>query len=232
MPSMQEIYQKYSYEYDELISHEDYNNNLKIWLESNIDFNQKKVLEYGAGTGRITKLYIDKVNHAYCLDRSSHMLERCKDNLNDFNHKITYTLSDNDQAINGTTLFDIIIEGWSFGHTIIENKNNMKACIKKIISNCESMLDANGSMVFIETLGSNVEFAEAPSDNLNLFYSTLENEYGFKRDVIRTDYRFKDVDEAFRIFSFFFGYEMGNKIKNKVEPIVKEFTGIWYKKKS
>jgi ubiquinone/menaquinone biosynthesis C-methylase UbiE len=232
MPTMHDIYQNHSFDYDELVSHEDYENNLGKWLKSNIDLNNKVVIEYGVGTGRLTKLYIESIKKVYCFDRSSHMIDRCKNNLEKYKDKIEYGILENDKAPQFTNKFDILIEGWSFGHTVIENKDKMEQCIKTIMDNSISILNDNGKLFIIETLGSNVEEAKAPTQNLQKFYSILENEYGFTREIIRTDYKFANTDEAYRIFNFFFGNDIANSIKNKNSSIVKEFTGIWYKNKS
>ena len=56
MPTMTEIYHNHSFEYDELVSHEDYLGNLPKTLHSIFDFNQKSVIELGVGTGRLTKM--------------------------------------------------------------------------------------------------------------------------------------------------------------------------------
>ncbi len=52
MPSMQEIYNNYSLQYDELVNHEDYNNNLSNYLLEKFNFSGKTIIELGVGTGR------------------------------------------------------------------------------------------------------------------------------------------------------------------------------------
>ena len=76
MPTMYEIYQKHSHEYDELLSYEDYLENLPKTLHSIFDFNGKSVIELGTGTGRLTNTYIQKAKSVSCFDRSEHMLEK------------------------------------------------------------------------------------------------------------------------------------------------------------
>ena len=51
---MFKIYQNYSDLYDELVNHEDYNNNLYKFLNDNIQWENKVVGEFGIGTGRVT----------------------------------------------------------------------------------------------------------------------------------------------------------------------------------
>lgn len=59
-------------------------------------------------------------------------------------------------------------------------------------------------MIFIETLGSNVDEPVPPGEKLKGFYGLLENSHGFSKTVLRTDYRFTSNEEAQQIFGFFF----------------------------
>ena len=63
---MFKVYQNYSDLYDELVNHEDYNNNLSKFLKNNIQWENKIVGEFGIGTGRVTRNYIDKVQKVFC----------------------------------------------------------------------------------------------------------------------------------------------------------------------
>jgi predicted RNA methylase len=229
MPSMVEIYKAHSIEYDELVNHEDYKNNIQIALNSLFNFNQKTVCEYGCGTGRLTKLYIEIARKAYCYDREQHMIERFKQNLERNMQKISVGPLDNLAKPNIPEKIDIVIEGWSFGHTVVQNKENIEEVIKTMINNCETLLSKNGNIILIETLGSNSSVPKAPSLILNTFYSILEHKYSFKKEIIKTDYKFKNVEEATRIFTFFFGKEIAKGIEEKNSPIIEEYTGIWYK---
>jgi hypothetical protein len=65
MSDMFKVYQNYSNLYDELVNHEDYENNLCKFLNNNIQWDNKVVGEFGIGTGRVTKTYIDKVQKVF-----------------------------------------------------------------------------------------------------------------------------------------------------------------------
>ncbi len=229
MPSMNEIYLKYSIEYDELVNHEDYQSNLKKWLHTNIDFMDKLVIEFGTGTGRITKQYIEKVKKAICFDGSIHMLDKCRLNLKDYNHKIEYQVRDNLNIEGINEKADIIIEGWSFGHTVIDVSADIEKTISKLIRNCSQLLKKDGKIIIIETLGTNTENAAPPLEILKQFYSILEKEHMFKKDIITTDYLFCNPQEAFRICDFFFGSSVSQQIKEKELSHIPEYTGIWLK---
>jgi len=61
---------------------------------------------------------------------------------------------------------------------------------------------------------------------LPYFYEKLE-QYGFKKNIIETDYKFSDYKEASRIMGAFFGDNMKNSILSNKSNIINEYTGIW-----
>ncbi|MDZ7793936.1 MAG: hypothetical protein U5P10_09675 [Spirochaetia bacterium] len=73
MPKMSEIYKKYATEYDKLVTAEDYQNNLTEELLNKIEWDKKIVYEAGIGTGRLSKIYIDKIEKLYGFDREAHI---------------------------------------------------------------------------------------------------------------------------------------------------------------
>ncbi len=230
MPTMREIYTKHSYEYDELVSHEDYQNNLSKTLLKHFDFKDKTVIELGTGTGRLTKLYIQQVEHVYCFDRSQHMLEKAKENLRGEKDKVTFDICDNEAIDSIQQNADIVIEGWSFGHTVGDNKGQIEQTVEKLFSDCSALLNPNGTVIIIETLGTNMKKAGPPSDSLKQFYELLENKHCFTQQIIETDYLFKSALEAERIMGYFFGEEMSTALQHSPTKKIKEYTGFWYKK--
>ncbi|MEI6056634.1 MAG: class I SAM-dependent methyltransferase [Lentisphaerota bacterium] len=225
MPSMYEIYDNFALEYDELISNEDYEGNLKKFLDKNIK-DGASVLELGTGTGRVTALYAKRASKILCCDRSAHMLQETRQKLELYKDKIKYQVLDNNEIDKVDGVYNVVIEGWAFGHTVIDQSENIEETVEKLVRSSESKVKEGGSLIFIETMGTNTEKPNPPSPILKQFYSILEDKYSFVHSVISTDYRFKNIDEAKRVMSFFFGPEMGNSITGR---IVKEYTGIWMK---
>ena len=229
MATMYEIYDNHSYEYDELVSHEDYNRNLPEALNSLFDFKDKTIIELGVGTGRLTNQYIKKVKQAYCYDRSVHMINKAKINLDSYTDKIVYGIIDNNSINQIQNKADFVIEGWSFGHTVYDYIDEAESKIDELVKGCTSLLNRNGKIIILETLGTNTEVAGAPAEFLNGFYSRLEEFHGFSRVDIKTDYQFRNVEEASKIMCIFFGPEIADSVSLKNNPIVKEFTGLWYR---
>ena len=229
MPDMMEIYKKYAVNYDELVTTEDYQKNLTHFLYENIIWYNKTVYEAGIGTGRVTKMYIDSIQRAYGFDRESHMLETCRQNLCSHLDKLILAEGENTDLKSVPEPVDIFLEGWSFGHTIIEHAQNYPSVFKRIYENLCEIVKNNGKMIFIETLGTNVDTPAAPNGTLEEFYHHIETEYQFTRYTIATDYRFSDYTEAARVMGFFFGEEMSREILKTQRAIIPEFTGIWVK---
>ena len=227
MSNMFQVYQNYSDLYDELVNHEDYNNNLYKFLSSNIQWENKVVGEFGIGTGRVTKNYIDKAQKLYAYDNSQHMIDKAKVNLSKWADKIEYSILDNSKINSIENTFDIIIEGWSFGHLVVQADENINQTIQFLIS--ETTKRAK-EVIFIETLGTNVETPTAPGEKLTQFYRSLV-ESGFKEHIIQTDYKFNNFEEAGNIMGAFFGDSMKNDIIQKQLNVIKEYTGIWVYRK-
>jgi ubiquinone/menaquinone biosynthesis C-methylase UbiE len=227
MPSMYEIYERYSHQYDELVSHEDYQHNLKQLLFSLVDWKNKIVVEAGIGTGRVTSIYIDVVKHVYGIDRSSHMLEKLKSNLSTRLNLIDLYSADNLHLPELPEKADIFIEGWSFGHTISDNETELVTVTDILVNHARRMTKDTGKILFIETLGSNSKIPKAPKESLASFFRLLENKYGFRCHKIRTDYKFSTNADAARITGFFFGDKFGEEVLQSGRSIVPEWTGVW-----
>ncbi|MDZ7793917.1 MAG: class I SAM-dependent methyltransferase [Spirochaetia bacterium] len=192
---------------------------------------KKIVYEAGIGTGRLSKIYIDKIEKLYGFDREAHMLNRCKKNLKKYSDKIVLNVGENENLPLVKNKAHIFIEGWSFGHTIVENNNDIQSTTVKLLNNINQITTDNSVKILIETLGTNVKDPEINNTDLIEFYSLLEEEYAFVKTIVKTDYKFNDYREAAQIISFFFGEEMKDKVLESKSAVVPEYTGIWIKSK-
>jgi ubiquinone/menaquinone biosynthesis C-methylase UbiE len=226
MPTMYEIYDQYAQNYDELVCYEDYFHNLSSFINSIIT--GKTVLELGVGTGRVTELYIDRVERAVCVDRAQHMIDKAKVNLKDHTEKIRYECMDIRNLKQLTIKADCIVEGWTLGHIVIDEHKRLEECVRELMDDLCEKLNPGGSLIIIETLGTNTDRPHIPDEHLKRFYSILEETYHLKRNVVRTDYMFYSKDDAQRILSFFFGDPMKYEVNDR---IVKEHTGVWVLRK-
>ena len=221
---MNEIYERHAREYDELVAREDCGGNLGKALESLVPAGAR-VLELGTGTGRVTKLYAERAGAVTCCDRSAHMLERARVNLSAFGGKIGYSLADNDALGKPGGPYDVIIEGWSFGHSAVAHALDIPEWFAALHAGLLGLLAPEGSIVVIETLGTLADMPAAPGPALGEFYELLEAGFGYRRTVLDTSYRFCDGEEARRIIGFFFGSGMASRVEG---PLVPEYSGLWH----
>ncbi len=231
MPTMYEIYEKHADRYDAMVRAEDYQGNLKSLLDSQLNWESSTVLEAGVGTGRVTQIYAHKVISAVCCDRSDHMLGFARQSLIQHQDKLEFLRADNVQFPILEQTFDIFIEGWSFGHSIMDcdSETEVEKTAELLVNNAQKNIRPGGKVVFIETLGTNVEKAQAPTDKLSQFYSLLEQTYQFAHYPIRTDLKYDSVEDAVYHMGFFFGPDMADRIKKRGTHIVPEWTGVWIK---
>ena len=229
MPTMYDIYNHHADKYHELVSAEDCNENLVGFLRQKIDWNGKNVLEAGAGTGRVTGMYIEAANHAVCCDRSQHMLNFAKTNLVCYARKIDYKIADNLQLPDLSRKADVFIEGWSFGHTVSDGKTaaEIRQRTGVLIENASRNIVSGGVMVIVESLGTNVEKAEPPTEKLSIFLNEFSSKYKFHKTVINTDYKFPTNEDAVRIMGFFFGEDRVPEIGARNSGVIPEWTGVW-----
>ncbi len=153
------------------------------------------------------------------------MLEKAKINLKD--DKIKYMVLDNLEYNRELKDADIVIEGWSFGHTVKNNPEATDITVGKLVSNCRKMIKPDGRIIIIESLSTNSQAPKPPDEKFEEFFNLLDNEYGFTKHIIKTDYRFESPEQAERIMGFFFGPGMKDAVKAAGTAVIPEFTGVW-----
>jgi ubiquinone/menaquinone biosynthesis C-methylase UbiE len=231
MPTFEEIYAKQAEIYDALISREDYEGNLLKTLQSIRPLTGIDVVEFGAGTGRFTRLLAPIVKSIRAYDASAHMLEIARRRLTEMGQtNWTLAVAENDSLPAEDASADLAIEGWSFGHQTVWNPERWRDETVKAVAEMERVLRPGGSAVIVETLGTGADKPVPPSEGLAAFYRWLEDEQGFQSTAVSTDYRFLNVAEADTLVRFFFGDELADRVVRENMMILPEWTGIWWKK--
>lgn len=228
---MDEIYQRHASEYNELVRAEDVAGNLPALLWALADWNGRCVYEAGIGTGRVTTLYVEACLAAFATDRSDHMLAYAAQKLSPWANKLILQSGENLALPVAPWPADIFIEGWSFGHTLLDGKDDA-VTTPALVAQAERCVKSGGTIILIETLGTAVAEPQPPDPRLAAFYKRLEAEHGFKREVIRTDYRFATLEEAVRVMGFFFGPDLASVVAAEKTAQIKEWTGVWWKKRN
>ncbi len=228
MPTFEEIYARHAAEYEALVAREDYQNNLLRAIQGVIDLNGIDVIELGAGTGRVTRLLAPFVRSIRAFDASAHML-KIGDTVMKATGTTNWTLqvADNKALPVEAASADLLIEGWSFGHATVWHVERWRDEIGAALDEMRRAARPGGALVVIETLGTGALEPAPPSQALADFYAYLENEHGFIRHAVRTDYRFDSLEEAVTLSRFFFGDEMADRVQRENWQILPEWTGVW-----
>lgn len=231
MPTFEEIYssEAYAADYDALVSAEDYQGNLLATLRQITPLAGNVVVEFGAGTGRLTRLLAPHVREIHAFDRSPQMLaiaRRRLESLPEMNW--TLDVADNSSLPVGDQSADIAIEGWSFGHLTEFEAERWKDAIAAVMDEMRRVTRPDGAMVLFETMGTGADSPAPPNDSLAELYRMWEEDLKFSHAAIRTDYRFESVDEAERLIRFFFGDALADRVRRESLTIVPEWTGVWW----
>lgn len=217
------IYNHRAADYDAMVSREDYQGNLLPTLESFAALTGTHVVEFGAGSGRLTRLIAPHVASILALDIALAMALEGQKTL----PNLGWAVGDNKHMPVASGIADITIAGWSFGHATGWNPTGWKDDIARMINEMRRITKRGGTLIILETLGTGGTEPTPPNAALADYYAWMENDLGFTRKWIRTDYRFESVDEADRLTRFFFGDGLADRIRAENLTILPECTGVW-----
>jgi ubiquinone/menaquinone biosynthesis C-methylase UbiE len=224
------IYDTRAWEYHELVSREDREGNLSRALQEIVEFRGKTVIELGAGTGRVTRILAPLAGRILAFDRSRHMLERAGAYLSEeLKRNVRLAEADNRAVPLPDASAEILVEGWSFGHSVSRVGDEWRKAAVEILAECMRLVKPGGAIILIETLGTGHGVPHPPGPHLPLFFSWLQDEYGFALKWIRTDYLFESLAKARELVEFFFGQMVAHEVLASGQVVVPECTGIWWK---
>lgn len=225
-----EIYSRQAAEYDLLVTREDYRGNILPSLEAIRPLAGLRVIELGAGSGRLTRLIGPHVRTLLALDQSLHMLafaQKRSSELDPWDWRAV--AADNRRLPLAGGRADLVIAGWSLGHLVGWHERSWRKEITLVLSEMVRMLRPRGTAIILETLGTGQETPRPPTEGLAAYYALLEREHGFSSTWIRTDYRFTSLEEAERLVRFFFGPELAARVAREKHLLLPECTGIWWR---
>jgi ubiquinone/menaquinone biosynthesis C-methylase UbiE len=218
------IYHEHPDTYDALVAREDHQGNLDAALRSLLPSPGAHVLDIGTGTGRVARLLCEDAARVTACDRAVPMLRtaaaatRCR---------VAWLAADNRRLPFRSGWADLVVAGWSLGHSVEWHGEAWPVEIGRALAEMSRVARRGAVLAVIETLGTGAETPLAPTQGLADFYRWMEDEHGFTRHWMRTDYLFKTVGEAERLVRFFFGDEMGDQVKASGTRLVPECTGLW-----
>ncbi len=232
MTDFKEIYATQAEQYERLVAREDVEGNILKVLQSIYPLANADVVEFGAGTGRLTRLLARLVRGIHAYDQSAAMLAVAERKLQDSGlanwhtarSRFGFAVADHRTIPLPDHCADICIEGWAFAHFVGWSPANWREEAGRALAEMERLLRPGGLMILLETLGTGFE-TPTPPEHLRPFYHWLETTHHFHHTWIRTDYQFANVEEAAELLGFFFGPEMAARAQIRFP----ECTGIWYK---
>lgn len=233
MPEQSEIYSHHAQEYERLIVKEDYKGNLLPAIQALCSVEELIVADIGSGTGRFIRMLQPYTKWIFGLDISIPMLNVAKKHL--FQQPISnwcLAAADNRSLPLCSDSVDFAISGWSYGHATVWYEDRWREEIEPSVQELLRIVRPGGTAMIFETMGTGVDEPGPPTKTLKAYYAFLVQEFGFKQSILETDYRFDSLQEAEEVSRFFFGDEMGDKVRERNWVILPEWTGMWWLKKS
>ncbi|MEP0804631.1 MAG: methyltransferase domain-containing protein [Chloroflexota bacterium] len=224
-----QIYQTDGDHYEALIAREDHEGNLLKALEEILNPSGLDILDLGAGTGRLAVLLAPRAKSVRAFDVSEEMLRVCRQKLERSglaNWKVE--VADHRQLPVADHSADLAVSGWSVSYLAVWNPASWRAELEKWLREMKRVLRRGSFIVLFESLGTGNE-SPIRLEHLRDFYPWL-NEAGFQSKWIRTDYKFASLEEAEELTRFFFGDELGEKVRANDWVVLPECTGVWWLK--
>ncbi|MEP6986005.1 MAG: class I SAM-dependent methyltransferase [Chloroflexota bacterium] len=224
------IYASKADQYEALIQREDYDGHILNMMQVIRPLIGIDVVEFGAGTGRLTLMMAPLVKSLCAYEGSQHMLDVAIGKLKSTGLKNWQAqIADNRAIPAESASADLAIEGWSFGHLVGWYPDRWREEADKAINEMKRVLRPGGTIIMLETMGTGRETPFPPTPGLADFYAWLEGDRGFKSTTIRTDYKFMSLAEAEQLTRFFFGDDLADEVVRKNWVILPECTGVWWK---
>jgi len=228
----QRIYSEHADAYDRLVAAEDCDGHLTPALAGLLPLANARVVEVGAGTGRLTRLLVAAGAHVSASDASAAMLtvaERHLRALDASGERWSLARADADALPYRNAAADAAVAGWVFGHQTrwaIDWQASIGACLTEMAR----VVRPGGVLAVLETLGTGRETPQAPDERLAAYYAWLQSTHGMTRVSLRTDYRFATAQEASETMGFFFGEAFAASVLAAGRSVVPECTGLWWRR--
>jgi len=230
MPTEQEIYQQHAEQYERLIQREDYHNHILRAFEQIRPLKGLDVIDLGAGTGRVTRILAPHVGTIRAYDSSAHMLSKAQSSLHALGlSNWQTTVADHRHIPAEDASADLVTAGWSFCYLAVWGGEQWREELEAGYQEIMRLLRPGGHVILLETMGTGQE-SPNPPEHLAGYFAWLSGR-GFQSSWIRTDYRFKSLEEAAELTKFFFGKKLGRQVENNKWIILPECTGVWSLKK-
>ena len=222
------IYTHQASDYHKMVSPEDVEGNLLPALENVTSLAGKRVLDLGTGTGRLPLLFGAQTTQMVGLDLHWDMLREHQEQRQKQNGPWGLVQGDMRCLPFPSRWAEVVTAGWAIGHFTGWYADEWQAQIGTVLTEMHRLATPGGALIIIETLSTGSATPAPPNDTLAQYYGWLENEWGFTRQEVSTDFQFNAVAEAVAHMEFFFP-DLAATIKVQGWSRVPEWTGVWGK---
>ncbi|MBN1826508.1 MAG: class I SAM-dependent methyltransferase [Candidatus Eisenbacteria bacterium] len=230
MTDYESIYRDETERYDRLVSREDREGNILPAIERVRSLRGLRVVESGAGTGRLTRLVEPVAGDVFAFDRSDAMLRRARERAGaGRNGGAAYAAADHRALPVHGAAADLVLSGWSVSHLATKEGPDPLGDVAAALAEFDRAIRPGGTTVLLETLGTGAE-SPSPPENLSAYFRFLRDA-GFRSFWIRTDYGFESPAEAAELTRFFFGDAAAERIARAGSAIVPECTGLFWRRR-
>ena len=223
MSHFETIYANEAETYHRLIAAEDAHGELAGRVAAAIG-DAATIVDIGAGTGRLSVVCCQAGKRVHGVDVARAMLDVAATKLADCPGRWALSVGDARDLPIDDAWADVAVAGWVFGHFTEFWPDGWTGELDTALAEMDRVVKPGGTEVVIDTLGTAVAEAAAPTPLLGKYHERLEA-LGFEKAVLRTDYRFTSVEESIELLDWFFG--LGDWARDHNNALVPEFTGWW-----
>ncbi|NUP08539.1 MAG: class I SAM-dependent methyltransferase [Polyangiaceae bacterium] len=221
------IYRLEAERYDAMVSAEDVDREVRATIAGKQSLVGATVVEVGVGTGRITRQLMDLGARVIGVEPEAPMLRIAHDHVRALGgNPADLVVGALESLPFADASADLGVAGWVFGHQRTFEPDRWRRTVTTGVRELDRVVRKDGWILLFETLGTAIE-APGVRPDLAELQSYLEEELGFSRSVLRTDYSFASADEAAEALGFFFGDAIAARIRERGWSRVPEWTGCW-----
>jgi len=228
------FYREQAARYEQLVARQDHRGNLfaaicELVLPSTLE--DMVAVEFGAGTGNLSLLLSVLLKRHHAFDIEPAMLQRAAALLEQSGMRnVWLAVGENAHMPVLSNCADMVIEGWSFNHVLDFYPQSWQQQIDRMLAQMARILKPGGIAILIEDLGIGQRRPQAPSPSHAQLYAYWQDEHGFARRWIRSDYAFASAAEAQELAGFFFGDTITQAQLSGESLLLPECSGIWWRR--